>query len=193
MARKFSGSLQRLLRLRQSLERQEEMKVALAAARVGAARGGLDEARRQSRGEQDALQRELRDPAEPIAGAALQVSGLQRQAEAERERRLREQLARVQAAHALQVEILTARRRDRKTLDTLEHNRRQALRREQDRREQAALDEAYLSRQLGDARSASRRPLPGSDARPQPDKREGGVSKRWPSHRDLPRRGEPNH
>jgi two-component system sensor histidine kinase HydH len=52
------------------------------------------------------------------------------------------------------------------------------------------------SRQLGDAPSASRRPLPGSEARPQPDQRrgpqgaralgwqrEGGVSKRRPSHR----------
>ncbi|MGH9482647.1 MAG: peptidylprolyl isomerase [Terriglobales bacterium] len=40
----------------------------------------------------------------------------------------------------------------------------------------------FRSRQLGDALSASGRPLPGSDARPQPDQREGGSSKRWPGH-----------
>jgi hypothetical protein len=39
------------------------------------------------------------------------------------------------------------------------------------------------TRQLGDAQSASGRPLPGIEARPQPDQREGGASKRWPSHR----------
>ncbi|MGH9481884.1 MAG: glycosyltransferase family 4 protein, partial [Terriglobales bacterium] len=43
------------------------------------------------------------------------------------------------------------------------------------------------SRQLGDAPSASGRPLPGSDARPQPDQREGGSSKRWPCHAQLAR------
>jgi flagellar biosynthesis chaperone FliJ len=146
MARKFSGSMQRLLRLRRSLEHQEEMKVALAAAHVGAARGGLDAARRQSRGEQDALQRELRDAEHPVDGSALQASGLQREAESGREQRLREQLTRVQAAHALQVEVLTARRRERKTLDLLEERSREAQRRERDRREQAALDEAFLLR-----------------------------------------------
>ncbi|MGH9481452.1 MAG: SDR family oxidoreductase [Terriglobales bacterium] len=41
------------------------------------------------------------------------------------------------------------------------------------------------SRQLGDALSASGRPLPGSDARPQPDQREGGSNKRWPCHLEL--------
>ncbi len=40
-----------------------------------------------------------------------------------------------------------------------------------------------LARQLGDPLSASGRPLPGSDARPQPDQREGGSKKRWPCHR----------
>jgi protein-disulfide isomerase len=39
-----------------------------------------------------------------------------------------------------------------------------------------------ISRKLGDARSASGRPLPGGEARPQPDQREGGVRKKWPCH-----------
>src|SRR6185312_3536273 len=38
----------------------------------------------------------------------------------------------------------------------------------------------YQTRQLGDAMSECGRPLPASDARPQPDHREGGSSKRWP-------------
>ncbi|MGH9480715.1 MAG: hypothetical protein ACRD1L_01375 [Terriglobales bacterium] len=38
------------------------------------------------------------------------------------------------------------------------------------------------SRQLGDALSASGRRLPGSDARPQPDQREGGSNQGWPCH-----------
>ncbi|MGH9480829.1 MAG: uracil-DNA glycosylase [Terriglobales bacterium] len=42
------------------------------------------------------------------------------------------------------------------------------------------------SRQLGDALSASGRPLPGSDARPQPDQREGGSNPRWPCHEPEP-------
>ncbi len=140
---KFPASMRRLLRLRESLERQEEMKVALAAARVGAASFGLDAARRQSRGEQDALQAALRER-EAVDGAELQVSGLQREAEAERERQLRDHLARLESAHALQVEILLARRRERRTLDILEEHCRRAQRRQQERREQAALDEAFL-------------------------------------------------
>ncbi|MGH9480832.1 MAG: hypothetical protein ACRD1L_01965, partial [Terriglobales bacterium] len=39
-----------------------------------------------------------------------------------------------------------------------------------------------VSRQLGDALSVSGRSLPGSDARPQPDHREGGSNQRWPCH-----------
>ncbi|MGH9480930.1 MAG: nucleoside triphosphate pyrophosphohydrolase [Terriglobales bacterium] len=50
------------------------------------------------------------------------------------------------------------------------------------RAEMAGAGEPRRSRQLGDALSASGRPLPGSDARPQPDQREGGSSKRWPCH-----------
>jgi ABC-2 type transport system ATP-binding protein len=38
------------------------------------------------------------------------------------------------------------------------------------------------SRQLGDALSAGGRPSPGTEARPQPDQREGGSGKKWPSH-----------
>jgi dipeptidyl aminopeptidase/acylaminoacyl peptidase len=43
---------------------------------------------------------------------------------------------------------------------------------------------AYVSqtRQPGDALSASGRPFPETEARPQPDQREGGSGKRWPSH-----------
>lgn len=141
---KFPNSMQRLLRLRKSLERQEEMKVALAAARVGSARNGLDEARRQGRGEHEALLRDLHTPDATVSGAELQVSGLQRQAETGRELRLKEQLDRLKAAHALQVEILQARQRDRKTLDILEEDSRRAERRQRDRRDQAALDETYL-------------------------------------------------
>jgi Tol biopolymer transport system component len=44
------------------------------------------------------------------------------------------------------------------------------------------LNPAGVTRQLGDIGSASGLPLPGSEARPQPDQREGGTSKRWPSH-----------
>jgi hypothetical protein len=45
------------------------------------------------------------------------------------------------------------------------------------------------TRQRGDALSASGRPLPGSEARPQPDQREGGSEARWPSH---PREHDPH-
>ncbi len=39
-----------------------------------------------------------------------------------------------------------------------------------------------IARQLGDALSASGRPLPGIEARPQPDQREGVPSQGWPCH-----------
>ena len=50
----------------------------------------------------------------------------------------------------------------------------------------AAGSSAPPTRQLGDALSASGRPLPGIEARPQPDQREGGSGERWPRHLAAP-------
>jgi dihydropteroate synthase len=43
-------------------------------------------------------------------------------------------------------------------------------------------DRLLRTRQPGDSLNAGGHPSPGGEARPQPDQREGGVSKRWPCH-----------
>ncbi|HUX65949.1 MAG TPA: hypothetical protein VMV31_00515 [Terriglobales bacterium] len=141
MSLPFHESLRRLLRLRQSLERQEEMKLSLAAARLHAARAGLEQARAAGQQQQQAMRIALTDQ---LSGAELQVAVLQRQADAEREQRLQAHMAAMQSAHADQTDVLLGRTRDRKILDLLQAHCQKIERRNQLRREQAALDEAFL-------------------------------------------------
>lgn len=141
MSLHFHESLRRLLRLRQSLERQEEMKLSLAAARLNAARAGLEQARAAGQQQQQAMRIALTDQ---LSGAELQVAMLQRQADTGREQRLQAKMAELQTAHAEQTQTLLGRTRDRKILDLLQAHCQKIERRNQLRREQAALDEAFL-------------------------------------------------
>ena len=144
----FSQSMQRLLRLRQSLERQEEMKLSLANAKLQKARRGLAEEQQNSRAEQAALLERLHgaEAAAPVSAAELQVAHLQREAERSRERHLETAVQQLSAAHKEQAQALGVRTRERKTLDALRAQHLEEQRREQLRRDQAAADEAFLLR-----------------------------------------------
>lgn len=135
--------MQRLLRLRESLERQQELRVAQAAAELQRARSALDHSQANQRRALGQLASELPDGA---SGAELAAGELQRQAEAERAQRLQQEVERRRAAHAAACARLAERTRERKTLDTLAAENRARELREADRRLQAAQDENFLRR-----------------------------------------------
>jgi flagellar biosynthesis chaperone FliJ len=139
----FSRSLQRLLRLRQSLERQEELKMALASARLQAARTEQSQQQAQERARQETLRADLH---QGTAGAELQSAGLRQTVEQQRRQRLREQAVAAQSEQMAQRAVLLEARRGRETLATLAARFHEARERERTRREQAAQDEAYLLR-----------------------------------------------
>ena len=141
--------LERLLDLRRSLERQEEMRLALVAGRLHSA--GAEVAHAQA-------ERRRAGPlagADEANGAELQAGSLWHAAACERERRLVGVLAEVQAAHDQQRQALLERVRERKILEALLDRRLAVRMREQLRREQRALDEGFLLRNrpaAGDSR-----------------------------------------
>ncbi|MGH9394423.1 MAG: hypothetical protein ACRD1E_09665 [Terriglobales bacterium] len=143
----FGPSLSRLLRLRRSLERQEELKLAMASGRMHAARAGLEQAQDAGRRQQQAVRAELSGQ---LSGAELQSADWQRGVASARERRLAGELEAAQAAQADQRRTLLERTRERKTLDTLQAHSREADLKQELRREQAELDEAFLRALISD-------------------------------------------
>jgi len=144
----FDRSLQRLLRLRRSLERQEELKLAVASTRLQSARSGLDQARDASRHGHDALNQQLTE-VDSVGGAELQAAALRHEIERERGRHMLAAVEAAQTAHREQCAALLARTREREVLDILREHDESARRSESVRREQAAHDEIFLLRRPG--------------------------------------------
>ena len=137
----FTSSLERLLMLRRSLERQEEMKLALIAAKLQAAMLAL---RATQEARSHASSGRFSDGAR--SGSFLQISDLQYETACARERQLQTELSALRSAHQEQCAVLLERTRERKILETLRERQLAAQRREQLRRMQASLDELFLLR-----------------------------------------------
>lgn len=147
----FPPSLARLLILRQSLERQEELKLAMIANRLLAATRELEAARRgRHQNERSRFDEFENSVGEVFTGAStgslLHAAGMSRAAALGREQRLADAVAELQTAHRAQCAALAIRTRDRKILETLRDRHRETQRREQLRRLQSSLDEMYLLR-----------------------------------------------
>ncbi|MGH9466329.1 MAG: hypothetical protein ACRD1Y_03140 [Terriglobales bacterium] len=138
---KFTPSLQRLLQLRRSLERQEEMKLSLLAARRQAAEQDRERERECERREQVELLDGLRDR---LSGAELQAAGLRHAVDTLRTARLQAEAEQAAVAQAGQRQIWLERTRERETLSTLAAQCHEQEVRERRREDQAALDEAFL-------------------------------------------------
>ena len=138
----FQRSLARLLSLRQSLERQEEMRLALLAGRLNAARTALEAAHTQIR----ELSPGRLTHGGSAGGAELQAAALRQSCLAERLPHLRAQIDELAAAHQAQCRRLAACQQARKILETLRDQRAAVERLQERRREQATLDELFLLR-----------------------------------------------
>lgn len=143
MASPFSRSLHTLLRLRQSLERQEEMKLALATQRLATAEGRLGSEQESRRREHDAA---LREMSEGVDGAGLSLAEQQWHSAGARAQRLRGQVGELAQVRATQVEALVGRVRERKVLENLRERRDREARVEQERRSQQGADDAFARR-----------------------------------------------
>ncbi|MGH9518762.1 MAG: hypothetical protein ACRD2D_03900 [Terriglobales bacterium] len=146
----FSDSMHRLLRLRKSLEHQEELKLTVANRKLQNARHGLAAEQQRNLEQQTELLTRLEaaaaPDAAPVTAAELHAAALQREAERHRERQLESAVTHAHAAHQDQTHALRARTRDRETLDALRDHYLAEQRRLQIRKDQAASDEAYLLR-----------------------------------------------
>lgn len=147
----FSDSMHRLLRLRKSLEHQEELKLTVANRKLQNARHGLAAEQQRNLEQQGDLLKRMEaaaahPDAAPVTAAELHAAALLREAERHRERQLESAVNHAHAAHQDQTHALRARTRDRETLDALRDHYLAEQRRLQTRKDQAASDEAYLLR-----------------------------------------------
>jgi flagellar export protein FliJ len=138
----FPPSLERLLSLRQSLERQEEMRLAV-----------INGERENVRAALAALQLQMRQlgagalaQAGEVSGAELQSAACRQMSLAEIERQLQLRADELERAHRAQCQRLAERQQARKILEALRDRRLAFERVDERRREQARLDEIFLLR-----------------------------------------------
>lgn len=138
----FPPSLARLLSLRQSLERQEEMRLAVINGEREKARAALAALHEQIRqlGAGALMQ------AGDTSGAELQSAACRQTSLAEIEAMLTQRLQELAQAHQAQCQRLAERRQARKILEALRDRRLAAELVDERRREQSRLDEIFLLR-----------------------------------------------
>jgi flagellar export protein FliJ len=139
----FRFSLQAVLHFRQSMERQQELRLRAANQQVARSQHGIEQIDLRRRALQAEQSREL---GAGITAAELRF-GLQCEAELLRHRKeLELQLARLQQLRDRQQEILEQARRARETLESVRDQQLKVYKQEAGRREQRSLDDLFLLR-----------------------------------------------
>ncbi len=157
---KFRYPLQSVLRLRQSMERQEEQRLFVVAAVVARLRAEIEEFERARLEERRAALREMMSG---CSGATLQFAAICNTAAAGTHRRLQTQL--LEAEHHLleQLSAYQSARQKREIFEGLRQRQEAVHDREVAHRDQENADEAFLIRHIGDSLESS---LPSSPAKP---------------------------
>ncbi|HEY2461219.1 MAG TPA: hypothetical protein VGI16_10430 [Candidatus Acidoferrum sp.] len=141
----FRYPLQSVLRLRASLERQEEQRLFAIAAIVAKLSRDLeqfDDARLES---QRAV---LYEMAESSSGAAIQFASLCDAAAAEKHGKMRIQLIEAERLRTQQVQLYRKARQKREVFESLRKHQAMIYEREAEHREQERTDEAFLIRRI---------------------------------------------
>jgi len=141
----FRYRLQAVLRLRHSLERQEEQRLMQAAGLVARLRAEIAELEERRFEEKRQAFQEL---AGGSAGAIFQFLALGDMAYAEKKRTLGLELEKAEKKRLEQLERYKRVRQDREILERLRDRQEEAYNLEFARREQQAADEAFLNRSL---------------------------------------------
>lgn len=139
----FRYPLQSLLRLRESLERQEEQRLFALAVVASRLRGRLEELLRS---EQDVRRAELQEIASGTPGAFIQFAEFRDNTAQNVRRRLESELARAEQKRLGQLAVYQTARQNREVLQGLREQQETAYELEIERREQRDLDDAFLIR-----------------------------------------------
>lgn len=139
----FRFSLQPILRLRASVERLEQLRMLLLAAQIARVEREI-----VSLEENLSAERQLRlsSLSEGVPAAELHFDGAREKTRADQIRALRDLLAGIRRKHEEQRLVYHAARQKREILENLRKRRFEEYRRDQLRREQHLLDEAFLLR-----------------------------------------------
>jgi flagellar export protein FliJ len=156
----FRYSLQSVLRLRQSMERQEEQRLLAIAAMVVRLRAEIEEFQRARL---EAQRADLQEMTAGCSGAALQFAAICEAAAAGVHRRLQSQLLEAERQRLQQRDAYQRARQEREIFEGLRERQETAHERELAHREQERADEAYLIRYFGDSPESF---LPGGSAKP---------------------------
>jgi len=145
----FRYPLQAILRLRQSLARQEEQKLFAIAAIVARLRGEIewiDESRLETR--RNALTRLLQSG----LGAELQFANVCDEAYARRQSQLQREIQAAEKKRVEQLRVYQLARQKRETFEGLRERQEAAYKLDAARREQQRADEMFLIRSIVEAR-----------------------------------------
>jgi flagellar export protein FliJ len=156
----FRYPLQSLLRLRQSIERQEEQRLFASAAVVARLRAQIQEFERARVEKRRAAVQEMMSGS---SGAAMQFAALCDAAAERTYRKLRLELLEAERQRLEQLSVYQHARQKREIFEGLRERREIIYERELAHREQERADEAFLIQCIGDSRESF---LPGSPAKP---------------------------
>lgn len=145
----FQYSLQSVLRLRESFERQEEQRLFAFAAVVARIRAQLEEHDRRHRESRIALLQEL---SAGSSGAVLQFSSICDAASAVCRKRLLQDLQQAENQRLAQLRVYQSARQKREILEGLRERQEAVYQLEFARREQQRADEFFLLRRFAAAR-----------------------------------------
>jgi flagellar export protein FliJ len=144
----FRYTLQSVLRLRQSLERQEEQRLFAIAAVVARLRAELEEFERMR---VESRRRELLQMREGAPGATLRFAAECDAAAIDVCRKLQAQLAEAERQRLEQVRVYQSARQKREILEGLRERQKAVYDREAAHQEQGRSDEAFLIRHFSES------------------------------------------
>ncbi len=156
----FRYPLQSVLRLRQSIERQEEQRLFAFAAVVARLRAEIEEFERTRL---ETGRAALREMTSGCSGATVQFAAICEAAGADTQRRLQVQLEDAEEDRLEQLTVYQSARQRREIFEGLRERQEAVYEREAAHREQESADEAFLIRSIGASLESS---LPGSPAKP---------------------------
>jgi flagellar export protein FliJ len=139
----FRFSFEVLLRVRQSLERQQELRLQTANLRVAALRQHIEDVRN---GMEKIAVRRRDQMASGASAAELQFDLLCRTVLTEQQHVVGKQLAEAEVFQHSCRDAFQLARRQREVVDTLRHHQLQLYRQQESRQEQRRLDDLFLLR-----------------------------------------------
>ena len=137
----FRYPLQSVLRLRQSIERQEEQRLFAAAAIVARLRAEIEEFERARLERRQAVFEEMMSG---CSGATIQFAAIGDAAAAGTHRKLRVQLVEAERHRLEQLSVYRRARQKREIFESLREHQQAVHEREVAHREQESADEAFL-------------------------------------------------